>query len=122
MFTQFNSISGQPNALRIWAYGDNSGHYLNAWIIDNQNEIWQLTFGRINHTGWKQLTGYIVEGQDWPWCHIAGPSNGQVDYPIRFHSLVFDSVSASGKGVIYVDNLTADTLGNAPAPDDKGCD
>ena len=116
VFTQFNDISGQPNALQIWVYGDNSVHFLNAWIIDEQNQVWQVGFGRINHTGWKQLTGYIVEGQPWPWTHISGPNNGRVDYPIRFHSLVLDSPNGSGQGVIFVDDLTAVTLNDAPTP------
>lgn len=116
IFTQFHAISGQPNALQIWVYGNNSGHFLNAWIVDGQNEIWQVSFGRINHTDWKQLTGYIVEGQPWPWTHISGPDNGRVDYPIRFHSLVLDSPNASGQGIIFVDDLTAVTLNDAPTP------
>ncbi|MCZ7672755.1 MAG: flagellar filament outer layer protein FlaA [Chloroflexi bacterium] len=73
VFMQNNAIPGEPTALQIWVYGDGAGHYLNAWIQDNQNQTWQVPFGRITHTGWKQMIGYINTGQDWPWTHISGP-------------------------------------------------
>ncbi len=117
VFLQLNSISGTPNALKVWVYGDGSGHYLNAWIVDNNGETWQVPFGRVTHTGWQQMTGVIQVGQAWPWTHISGPSNSQVDYPITFRGFVLDDINDaySGQGTIYLDDLTtATTSGVVP--------
>jgi hypothetical protein len=67
--------------------------------------------GHVTHTGWQQMTGYIVTGQDWPWGHISGPSNDKIDYPISFRAFVLDDVNNSyiGSGVIYLDDLTVTT-------------
>lgn len=118
VFMQLNSISGTPNTLQLWVYGDGSGHFLNAWIVDNEGETWQVPLGRVTHTGWRQMTGIIATGQDWPWSHISGPSNEKVDYPITFRGFVFDDAnnSFSGSGTIYLDDLTATTanIGSIP--------
>ncbi|MBE2224664.1 MAG: hypothetical protein IAF02_24200, partial [Anaerolineae bacterium] len=109
VFMQNNPIEGEPTALQIWVYGDGKGHYLNAWIIDREGQTWQIPFGNINHTGWKQMTGYIDTDQDWPWQHISGPKNDTVDYPISFRGFVLDDANNAfnGTGDIYLDDLTA---------------
>ncbi len=118
VFLQLNSISGTPNTVQVWVYGDGSGHFLNVWILDSAGETWQVPLGRVTHTGWQQMTGYIATGQDWPWGHISGPSNDKVDYPITFRGFVFDDVNNSytGSGVIYLDDLTVTTssVGSIP--------
>lgn len=121
VFMQTNEIPGTPNALQLWVYGDGSGHFLNAWIIDAGGQTWQVPFGQVFHTGWRQMTGYIVTGQRWPWTHISGPNNDEVDYPIRFRAFVLDDYTDSyiGQGVIYLDDLTATTVANpggVPSP------
>ncbi len=118
VFLQLNSISGTPNALQTWVYGDGVGHYLNAWILDDDGETWQVPFGRITHTGWRQMTGYIATGQEWPWGHISGPSNNKVDYPITFRGFVLDDYTNSyaGQGAIYLDDLTATTAAAGSIP------
>ncbi|MFZ0545336.1 MAG: protein kinase [Candidatus Promineifilaceae bacterium] len=109
VFLQFDDIPGEPTALSVWVYGDGSGHYLNAWIIDSEGETWQVPFGRVTHTGWAQMTGEIDTDQDWPWTHISGPSNEVVDYPIRFRGFALDDLNNAytGQGEIYLDDLTA---------------
>lgn len=118
VFLQLNSISGTPNTVQVWVYGDGSGHFLNAWIVDSAGETWQVPLGRVTHTGWQQMTGYIATGQDWPWSHISGPKNDKVDYPITFRGFVLDDVNNSftGSGVIYLDDLTVttSTVGSIP--------
>jgi serine/threonine protein kinase len=112
------SLSGQPNAIGAWVYGDGSGHFLNAWIKDNGGEVWQVPMGRVGSAGWKQMAGSIATGQKWPWTHISGPDNGQVDYPIKFYALVLDdSTDAySGKGTIYIDDISVWRGDNTPTP------
>jgi eukaryotic-like serine/threonine-protein kinase len=118
VFSQFNTISGTPNALQVWVYGDGKGHYLNAWIQDSGGQTWQVPFGRVTHTGWRQMTGHINTDQAWPWTHISGPNNEQVDYPIRFRAFVLDDYPDTfvGQGVIYLDDLTAVTISGTPIP------
>lgn len=112
VFMQSNAIPGEPTALQIWVYGDGKGHYLNAWILDREGQTWQVPFGKITHTGWKQMTGYINTEQDWPWQHISGPKNETVDYPISFRGIVLDDPNNAfnGSGEIYLDDLTSATI------------
>jgi hypothetical protein len=118
VFSQFNTISGTPNALQVWVYGDGAGHYLNAWIQDSGGQTWQVPFGRVTHTGWRQMTGHININQAWPWTHISGSNNEQVDYPIRFRAFVLDDYPDTfvGQGAIYLDDLAAVTVSGTPIP------
>jgi len=128
VFLQLNDIKGTPDALQAWVYGDGVGHYLNTWIVDDDGQTWQIPMGNVTHTGWKQMTGRIDVDQKWPWTHISGPDNGRVDYPITFRAFVLDDYSASysGSGEIFIDDLSAATIGggnaggtgpaNTPAP------
>lgn len=112
VFMQSNAIEGEPTALQIWVYGDGKGHYLNAWILDREGQTWQVPFGKINHTGWKQMTGYIATEQEWPWQHISGPKNDTVDYPISFRAFVLDDTNNAfnDSGIIYLDDFTSATI------------
>lgn len=121
VFMQNNAISGSPTALQVWVYGDGSGHFLNAWIRDAGGQTWQVPFGRVTHTGWRQMTGYIDTNQSWPWTVISGGNDTTVDYPISFRGFVLDDKDNAyiGQGVIYLDDLTATTLsagGPTPTP------
>jgi hypothetical protein len=109
VFLQFNDISGQPTGLNLWVYGDGTGHYLNIWVIDSEGQTWQVPMGRVTHTGWAQMSGEIDTDQDWPWTHISGPNNEEIDYPIRFRGFALDDVNNAfnGQGDIYLDDLTA---------------
>ncbi len=119
VFLQNNAISGSPNALQLWVHGDGAGHFLNAWILDAGGQTWQVPFGRVTHTGWKQMTGYIDTDQSWPWTIISGGSDANVDYPISFRGFVLDDLNNAytGQGTIYLDDLTSATLtGTEPTP------
>ncbi len=112
VFSQLRDMAGQPNALTLWVYGDGSGSYLNAWIIDDEGQAWSAPFGRVQHIGWQQMTAPIDAEQDWPGGHVYGPDNGEIDYPIRFSSFVLDDAANdyTGQGTIYLDDLVATTL------------
>lgn len=118
VFLQLNGITGQPNTISAWVYGDGSGHFANAWIRDSNGQIWQVPLGQVFHTGWRQMTGAIQVDQAWPWTHISGPDNNVVDYPIEFYAFVLDDFNAAyeGDGTIYVDDIQAGTqnLENVP--------
>ena len=57
VFLQPVSLSGQPDSFGAWVYGDASGHYLNYWIQDAQNQVWSVHLGRVAGTGWQQMVG-----------------------------------------------------------------
>ena len=118
VFIQPHDIEGQPNQLRLWVNGNGSGHYLNAWIVDADNERWSVPFGRVTHQGWKEMIGRIDEDQKWPWGRVGGNGNNAVDYPIRFYALVLDDSpdTFTGTGTIYLDDLTVGTGQAASAP------
>jgi len=111
-------LSGQPNAIGAWAYGDGSGHFLNVWIKDASGQVWQVPLGRVGGPGWNQMAGYIAPGQPWPWTHISGPDNGTVDYPVSFYALVLDDYPDTfiGSGTIYVDDISVWKTDSIPTP------
>jgi hypothetical protein len=113
VFEQNHSIAGQPQQITAWVYGDGSGHFLNVWIKDSGNQVWQVPLGRVSHTGWAQMIGTLDVNQAWPWSHISGPDNGQVDYPVSFQALVLDDRPDPfvGAGTVYIDDL-----GTLPLP------
>jgi formylglycine-generating enzyme required for sulfatase activity len=108
VFLQDHALAGTPNHISAWVFGNGSGHFLNVWVRDAQGETWQSTFGKVDHTGWQQMTALIQTGQPWPWGHIDGSSNGVVDYPITFRALVLDDVpdNCACSGIIYIDDVT----------------
>lgn len=118
VFLQTNAMSGNPNTIEMWVYGDASGHYLNVWIVDAGGQTWQVPLGRVIHTGWQKMKGLIDPSQTWPWVHISGPRNEAVEYPISFRGIVLDDFESSTQktGVIYLDSLTSSFVEGAVLP------
>jgi len=107
VFVRSMSLTGQPNTIGAWVYGDGSGHFLNVWVQDAHNEIWSVHLGQVGSSGWRQMAGTLASNMSWPSGHISGPENGVVDYPIRFYALVLDRTgSGSRSGQIYVDDIS----------------
>ena len=107
VFIRSLSLAGQPNTVGAWVYGDGSGHYLNVWIQDNQDEMWSVHLGRVGGPGWRPMAGVLAPGLPWPSGHLSGPDNGVVDYPVRFYALVLDRPgSGPQSGQIYIDDLS----------------
>lgn len=102
-------IPNGAQALTLQVYGDGSGHFLNAWVRDAGNQIWQVTFGRINHTGWAPMTAALVASRDWPNGPISGVTSDRLTPPLVLRALVLDGVpdGVASSGVIYVDSLSA---------------
>ncbi len=109
VFRQSRTLAGEPDAISAWVYGDGSGHFLNVWIKDANSQTWQMNFGQVDHTGWQEMTAILDANQPWPSQSVAGPDNNRIDYPISFEALVLDDGSDdySGRGTIYIDNLTS---------------
>jgi hypothetical protein len=101
------SLAGQPNTVGAWVYGDGSGHLLNVWVQDAQDEIWSVHLGRVGGSGWRQTGGTLAPGLSWPAGHVSGPENGAIDYPIRFYALVLDRPGSGPRsGQIYIDDVS----------------
>lgn len=99
--------AGAP-ALTVQVFGDGSGHFLNAWIRDAGNQVWQLTFGRVTHTGWAPMSAALVASREWPNGPISGAASDQLTPPLVLRALVLDGApdGVASKGVIYLDTLS----------------
>jgi hypothetical protein len=117
VFLQSRQLAGTPSAILANIYGDGSGHFLNVWIKDVQGQSWQMSFGRISHTGWQQMSAGLSPDQPWPSGPISGADNGQIDYPISFQGIVLDDApdSFNGRGTIFIDDLTSRSGESLPA-------
>jgi uncharacterized protein YgiM (DUF1202 family) len=100
-------IPNGAQALTVQVYGDGSGHFLNAWVRDAANQVWQLTFGRISHTGWAPMTVPLVASREWPNGPISGATADQFTQPLSLRALVLDAApdGVASEGVIYLDAL-----------------
>ena len=108
VFSQPRNLASTPNMFSAWVYGDGSGHFVNLWIQDAQNQIWSVHLGRVGAAGWKQMSGSLVPGKPWPDGHVSGPDNGVVDYPVKFYALVLDRPDRGPlTGNIYIDDISA---------------
>ncbi|MCB0210556.1 MAG: hypothetical protein KDJ52_14555, partial [Anaerolineae bacterium] len=118
VFLQNRKLAGRPNGISVWVYGDGSGHFLNAWLKDAGGQTWQMSFGQVDHTGWQQMTAFIDPNQPWPSGHISGTDNKAIDYPITFSGLTLDdgNDSYSGRGIIYLDDLSSTETAQKSAP------
>jgi hypothetical protein len=107
VFVNPTSLAGQPDAVGAWVYGDGSGHYLNVWLQDAQNQIWSVHLGKVAGSGWRQMAGKLDPSLGWPAGHVSGPDNGVVDYPVRFYALVLDRPgNGPQKGRIFIDDVS----------------
>ena len=79
-------LEDRDNYLSLWVYGDNSGSTLGANCLDAAGASYNLTFGALNFSGWKQL-----------WATL--PTGASV--------LTELSLSGGTGGVIWIDQLTA---------------
>ena len=107
VFAQPVSLAGRPDRMRVWVYGDGSGHYLNMWIEDAEKEVWSVHLGQVGGEGWHRLADNLDPSRPWPSGHISGPSNERVDYPIRFYAIVLDRPGSGPlSGRIYLDDIS----------------
>lgn len=97
-------IAGEPKALALWLYGDNSNHALRLRFIDSIGQTFQATGPSIDFKGWKYLT-IPMTGEDLThW----GKGDGQIHYPIHWDSLLLlDNTSREkSSGEIWVTGMT----------------
>lgn len=107
VFLRSIPIAGEPDALEMQVYGDGSGSLLNVWVKDAAGQVWQFSFGTIDHTGWKRLFAPLDPTLEWPVQPIGGNAT-TLRYPISLNALVLDyPTNNAAAGSIYLDNLQA---------------
>jgi len=123
VFRQSRPISGSPNAIEAWVYGDGSRNFLNLWVVDAHNQTWQFTFGQVDHMGWAKMIAALDVNAGWPNQPINPASARELVYPLRFDAIVFDGYreDQASSGVIYIDQIAATddvapAAGSTPAP------
>ena len=52
-------IEGVTKTISVWVVGRNYNHVLKAVIADYFNQRREITFGKLNYMGWKQLTAAV---------------------------------------------------------------
>lgn len=101
-------IPGKPHAVGLWVHGDGSGHQLRLWIRDAQNEVVQITLGTVGPAGWQFLSTPLDPPPTETYV-IANHANQRIDQPAAIVAIVLDDDPdpCRGRGVIYIDDLTA---------------
>jgi polysaccharide biosynthesis protein PslG len=100
-------LPGEPHALGIWVYGDNSTHGVKVWLRDSEGELLQFVLGSVGPPGWHFIStpiGGPVEAGN----RLANVRNAQLDFPVSLVAIVVDDITDgfTGAGTIYLDNLT----------------
>mgnify|MGYP001088029876 CR=1 FL=1 len=90
------TIPGKPLGLDLWVYGDGSGHWLRAEVIDaNGKPVYVDLAKQIDWTGWKQVKGYFP---------------GNVAYPLQLKSIYVvdlpDDSITHDQGTLYFDEFS----------------
>ena len=118
-------IPGQPTGLNMQVYGDGSSNFLNAWVQDSTGQIWQFTFGRINHTGWQMMSAPLDPGLGWPNGVVQNNQSANLSYPLHLYALVLDGEPRQVmKSTLFFDDLlttnnpSRPNLGGGSAPAD----
>jgi hypothetical protein len=107
VFRRTIPIAGEPTALEMKVYGDGSGNFLNIWVQDAKKQLWQFSFGQIDHTGWETMRAPLDPSLDWPVQPVDGNATA-LRYPLQFFALLLDyPTDNAAAGTIYVDDLRA---------------
>ncbi len=119
VFEKAYPLEGRPTQISAWVYGDGSGVFLNCWISDVDQEVWQFSFGQVTHTGWREMTANLnpnsASGDS---RQVSGDISATMDYPIDFQALVLDHApdSSAGSGKIYLGEMTAIEMPSSVQP------
>lgn len=86
-------------SIAIW--GDGSGNIVRVRLIDNLGEYHQYDLGVLYFRGWKILETNI-EAHHSCW---GGDQNGRLDLPLRFYSIILDSIERPSSGTVAFDAI-----------------
>lgn len=107
-------LAGHPWGIGVWVYGNNSGHMINAQIMDAGGEVYRLplTPGTgINWSGWKHVIAQVDESAE----HWGGDLNGKIDYPISLTAIeIWAPSNWPYSSTIWLDDIAG--MYDAPSP------
>lgn len=91
-------LSGRPNYIGLWVYGDGNKHWLRGKLLDGSGNEHTINFTEEGKLDWK----------GWKYVRAAVPS--EISLPIKFSKIyVAESYpERQGKGVLYFDKLQAE--------------
>lgn len=96
------TLSGNPVGLSLWAKGDTSNNVLKLRIKDSNNETFQFDMGKVGSSWAYYKFDFNNDSAKTSWG-----GNNNIDYPIKFESVVYDNQGGSWNGNIYLDELTS---------------
>lgn len=109
------AIEGITKTLSVWVVGRNYNHVLKAVIADYFNQRREITFGKLNFMGWKQLTAAVPPRIIQDEYHYAS----QRGIKLLGFKIEFDMMESYGSYYIYFDDIRAVTDLFAEAYRDK---
>jgi len=98
-------IEGITKTISVWVVGRNYNHVLKAVIADYFNQRREITFGKLNFMGWKQLTAAVPPNILQDEYHFAN----QRGIKLLGFKLEFDMMESYGSYYVYFDDLRANT-------------
>lgn len=98
-------IEGISKTISVWVVGRNYNHILKAVIADYFNQRREITLGKLNFMGWKQLTAAIPPRIVQDEYHYAA----QRGIKLLGFKIDFDMMESYGTYYIYFDDLRAMT-------------
>ncbi len=98
-------IEGITKTISVWVVGRNYNHVLKAVIADYFNQRREITLGKLNFMGWKQLTAAVPPRIVQDEYHFANERG----IKLLGFKLEFDMMESYGIYYIYFDDLRATT-------------
>lgn len=98
-------IEGITKTISVWVVGRNYNHVLKAVIADYFNQRREVTIGKLNFIGWKQLTAAIpprIVQDEYHFAHQRG-------IKLLGFKLEFDMMESYGTYYVYFDDMRATT-------------
>ncbi len=93
-------LPGQPKALLLWVWGDESGNRIRMRVIDSTGQCFQPHGEAIAWRGWRQVA-LRLDGENAG--HWGGRNDGVIHYPVHLDTLVLiDSTRKANAGRVFV--------------------
>ncbi len=93
-------ISGHPQALGLWVYGDNSGNSLRMRLADSAGQVFQPNGPRLDWTGWRWVEFDLADLRNAG--HWGGADDGVARGQLRLDTLLLvDGSRKKTAGTIY---------------------
>ncbi len=94
------ALEGEPKGLSVWLNGASGSSVWKLRMVDKNNETFQFDLGQAS-SGWKQYTFDFAKDK----AKTSWSGNGNVDYPVKFDSIVLDNQGGSSSGEMLIDDL-----------------